>query len=108
LGHTHVAKVGSDNIVSAVITPANFGANTSTGSTPEASSAAESAALIRGILENKMNADKAETLVLMNAAAAIHVAGKASDLSDGFAMARESVRSGSALAKLNALTAATN
>jgi anthranilate phosphoribosyltransferase len=108
LGHTHVAKIGGENIISTVITPANFGKEITKGEAPEARLAVESAALIRRILENKMNGDNAETLVLINAAAAIHVAGKAADLCDGFAMARESVRSGSALARVNSLVEATN
>ena len=80
LGQTHVAKIEGDNIISTKITPADFGAKTYNGNAPKTSSAIESAGLIRRILENKMTADDAETLVLINAAAAIHVAGKAPDL----------------------------
>ncbi len=45
--------------------------------------------------------------VLLNAAAALTVAGRVSDLRDGVVMARESIDSGAALAKVQALAAAT-
>jgi anthranilate phosphoribosyltransferase len=44
----------------------------------------------------------------MNAAAALVVAGRASDLADGVGLARESLDSGAARAKVAALARATN
>jgi anthranilate phosphoribosyltransferase len=107
LGTTYTAKVDGNNITATMISPADFGAVARNGDNLRTNSAAESAALIHRILDNLMIDSDAETLVLINAAAAIHVAGKASDLGEGFEMARESVRKGSALAKLNAVREAT-
>jgi hypothetical protein len=47
----------------------------------------ESASLIRKILANKKRGSNSEKLVLMNAAAAIHLSGKAATLPDAFALA---------------------
>ncbi|HEY0265505.1 MAG TPA: anthranilate phosphoribosyltransferase [Rhizomicrobium sp.] len=47
-------------------------------------------------------------IVLLNSAAALMVAGKTSNLRDGVDIARESLRSGKALARLNNLVAASN
>jgi anthranilate phosphoribosyltransferase len=55
-----------------------------------------------GILDRKVDSGKRD-VVLLNAAAGLVASGKASDLEQGIAIAAESIDSGAALAKLNAL-----
>jgi len=64
------------------------------------------ARLILGVLDGSI-AGTARAAVLLNAAAAIYVAGKADSIADGFQSARHSVDAGHALAALDRLRAAT-
>ena len=70
----------------------------------------ESARLIRAILDGEKNGDfaLARDLIIINAAAALHVAGVATDLRDAAGIARESIDSGRAVSKLDALIRETN
>jgi anthranilate phosphoribosyltransferase len=65
--------------------------------------AVENAAILRAVLAGDAGAPR--DLVLVNAAAALWVAGAAADLAAGLALARASVDSGAARAKLEALVA---
>jgi anthranilate phosphoribosyltransferase len=67
----------------------------------------ESAELIRAILRGEKKDTSAERILLCNAAAALYISGKEQTLPDGFALATESIRSGSALEKLRQLATAT-
>jgi anthranilate phosphoribosyltransferase len=71
------------------------------GGTPEANAAA-----FRALLGGAHGAYR--DAVLMNAAAALVIAGRAADLGEGVAMARESIDSGAARAKVEALARATS
>jgi anthranilate phosphoribosyltransferase len=64
--------------------------------------AEQNARIIKEVLENKRQ-DAARTLVLMNAAAALFVGGKAENLNDAAVLAMESLASGKALEKLENL-----
>lgn len=64
--------------------------------------ALQNAEIIKEVLENKRN-DAAKSLVLMNAAAAIFVGGKAGNLKDSAKLAKESLESGKAFEKLESL-----
>jgi anthranilate phosphoribosyltransferase len=70
----------------------------------------ENAELIRAILVGEKNGTiaAARDLVIANAAAALHLAGVAPDLMQAAILARESITSGSAAAKLDALIRETN
>jgi anthranilate phosphoribosyltransferase len=68
--------------------------------------AAENVAKLRALLDGAPGAYR--DAVLLNGAAALVVAGKAGDLMEGAAMARESIDSGAAKAKVAALAAATS
>ena len=70
------------------------------GGSPE-----ENGAAFRTLLDGAQSAYR--DAVLLNAAAALVVAGKVNDLRDGVALARESIDSGAAKAKVEALAAAT-
>jgi anthranilate phosphoribosyltransferase len=69
-------------------------------------SAEENAAITRAILDGARGPRR--DVVLLNAAAALVVGGAASDLGEGLAMAAESIDSGAARAKLDALVSFTN
>ncbi len=102
-GQTYVAEVGGDPIKRFEIAGPDFGVYSLGKSLPSKCTSKESARLIREILDNKLKDTDPERLVLVNAAAAIYVAGMAGDLTEACEKARESVRSGSAAAKLKAL-----
>jgi anthranilate phosphoribosyltransferase len=74
------------------------------------SGSAENARLIRAILQGRAeeNFAAARDLVVINAAAALHIAGFASDLRQAASLARESIESGRAASKLEALIGETN
>ena len=66
----------------------------------------DNAAIARAILEGRDRGPK-RAIVLLNAAAAVYASGAAADLASGLALATESLDSGAALAKLEALKEAT-
>jgi anthranilate phosphoribosyltransferase len=71
---------------------------------------AENARVTRAILDGDKNGDfaVARDLVVINAAAALYLAGVANDFQNAAAMARESIDSGQAASKLEALIRETN
>ena len=70
----------------------------------------ENAGIIRALLncENLSGLSTARDLVIANAAAALHIAGVSNDLRDAAVLARESIETGRAAAKLDALILETN
>jgi anthranilate phosphoribosyltransferase len=68
--------------------------------------ASQNAEIIREVLANERT-DAARTLVLLNAAAALYVGGKAENLKDAARLATESLESGRAFEKLESLKAKT-
>lgn len=92
---------------SGVMTPEQFGLKRCTkedlvGGTPE-----ENAAITRAILEGKERGSKRDT-VLMNAGAALYIAGKAPDPAGGIRLAAELIDTGKAVQKLEEFIAASN
>src|SRR5690606_12302152 len=67
-----------------------------------ADGAPTNARILRGVLDGTINGPK-RAVVLLNAGAALLAAGKARDLKEGIAMARESIASGAALRKVDEL-----
>ena len=102
-GTTHVAEVKGGQVNRFSITASDFGISEVGGGIPANCAAEESSALITEIIDNKRIGHSAEKLVLINAAAAIYVAGQANELAHAFKIAETSVRSGKALEKLNNL-----
>ena len=70
----------------------------------------ENARVTRAILDREKTGDfaVARDLVVINAAAALYLAGMANDFQNAAAMARESIDSGQAASKLEALVRETN
>jgi len=106
-GTTLVAEINGEQVEVFEISAVDFEVYSLGNDLPLNCTADKSAAVIRDILENKMTDRDAERLVLINAAAALYVAGKAADLPTAYNLAMESVRSGTALSKLNKLSVAT-
>jgi len=105
-GTTLVAEVGSESETVRELSAADFGIGAVNNDLPSKCSPEESAKTIRAILANEMKDRDAEKLVLINAAAAIFVAGRAASLSDAYELAKNSVRSGAGLEKLAVLAGA--
>jgi anthranilate phosphoribosyltransferase len=92
------------------ISPEDFGLKRQSLDGFGASNARANAELIRAILEGEKTRQTAAArdLVIVNAAAALHVSGFAHDLQEAAAFARESIDSGRAASKLDALIRETN
>ena len=101
-GTTHVVDVTQDSVSTVNVTAASFGIDDE-GDIPLDLSALESASLIIDLLDNEQKGSASERLVLINAAATIHLTGKTRDLEKAYSIAEQSVRSGAAFDKLTAL-----
>jgi anthranilate phosphoribosyltransferase len=82
-----------------MIHPERFGLPVHDPRTLRVTNVEESRALVLGALENKAGA--ARDIVALNAAAAIHVAGRTPTMEDGVEVAFETIKSGAARAKLD-------
>lgn len=102
-GTTLIAEVGDDKVDVFQISAVDFDVFTLGKELPSKCSPAESAKMIQGVLGNEQKDRDPERLVLINAAAAIYVAGSASSLPDAYAKAEQSIRSGEASKKLNTI-----
>lgn len=110
-GATIVAEARSGGVKTFEICPQDFGLKVSSNLDQlRGGTAHENAQIIRAVLENESSAriEAARDLVVANAAAAIFVGGQATDLRNAAECARESIRSGSALKKLEVLAEETN
>ena len=95
-GETAVCEFNNGEYNSYVLTPEQFGLTRSTKKDLEGGTPEESAKITRDILSGKDRGPKFET-VLMNAGAALYIAGKATDIADGIGKARELIDNGEAL-----------
>lgn len=104
---TFVAEARDDQVRTFEIAPEDFGIqpeplNGLAGETP-----ADNAVTIHDVLAAKRS-DSARILVMLNAAAALHVGGAAADLKEGMRLAAASIDRGLAFEKLNELIRMTN
>ena len=106
-GETFISEITGGKIESRQISPEDFGLETSSLDGLAKLAPAESAKLIREILSGRCENRPAKNLVLINAAAAIYLAGTG-DLKTAMAAATESIESGAAMNKLDELVKATN
>ena len=95
-GETAVCEFNNGEYSSYVLTPEQFGLTRSTKKDLEGGTPEENAKITRDILSGKDRGPKFET-VLMNAGAALYIAGKATDIADGIGKARELIDNGEAL-----------
>lgn len=117
-GETLVAEVGAPNQSSVArgssnqeirtlrLAPENFGVERAPLSALAGGGPAENAAIIRAIFEGEPGPRR--DIVMMNAAAAVFVAGRAANLREGVDLATASIDSGAAGEKLEALIEFTN
>ncbi|HEX6177096.1 MAG TPA: anthranilate phosphoribosyltransferase, partial [Thermoanaerobaculia bacterium] len=101
---THVAEVRNGEVHAFEVTPETFGVATHPIEALAGGDAKTNAGIAREVLEGKGGAR--EDVVVVNAGAALYVGGRASSLREGAAQAREAIRSGAALRKLNDLVEA--
>ena len=106
-GETTVAEVRGEDVEEYTLAPEDVGLERSgieeiAGGDPEAN-----AADLRGIVEGRIEGAKRD-IILLNAGAAIYVAGEADSIEAGVDCAREAIDTGAAADRLDALRAATN
>jgi len=105
-GRTDAALL-ADGVVSAiVINPTSLGIPPPLRGALRGGTAKENADIVRSVLEGESGARR--DIVLINAGAAIWVAGAAEDLEEGIEIARRSIDSGAAHERLEMLIAASN
>ncbi len=104
-GATRMIEVSPDGTRELTVSPDEFGIKTAELGEVAGGSPAENAEATRAVLEGERSARR--DLVLLNAAAAIYVGGKAEDFGSGVAAARESIDSGAAAGVLSRLVSFT-
>lgn len=105
-GKTLVAEAGKGKVKTFEIEPSDFGLVKSSLDHLRGGDAEGNAQIIRDVLSGKRR-DQAHDLIMVNAAAALLVGGKADSLNDAAKLAASSIESGAALRKLEELIAAT-
>lgn len=105
-GETRVSEGRKGKVRTYQIRPGDYGIKTGTIEDIKGGNADDNAGILMKILQGEMG--QRRDIVLLNAAAGIFVGGKASDLNSAIRVAEESIDSGKALAKLEALKRATN
>jgi anthranilate phosphoribosyltransferase len=100
-GDSHVAELKNGQVSAYTINPSQFGMPTHQLASIQIDNAEQSKAMILAVLNGELGA--ARDIVLLNAGAAIYVAGLADSLAAGISKAAEVIDQGLALAKLNAL-----
>jgi anthranilate phosphoribosyltransferase len=105
-GPTFVAALENGNVRSFEVTPEEAGLGRTQGDALKGGDADANAIALQGVLDGKSGAYR--DIALLNAAAALIVAGKARTLKDGVAIGTKSLESGAAAARLKHLVAVSN
>ncbi len=106
-GETHIAELKNGKLTEYTVNPTHFGLKIHSLKSIRVENAEQSKVMILDVLNGKAavgTQSAAREIVLMNAGAAIYVAGVADSLQAGIQKAAEVIDSGVALQKLNALT----
>ncbi len=106
IGKTLIAHLKDGNVTHKTLAPVDFGVKNAVVSELQCGSTDESAESIFKILNGKANGTAKADIVLVNAAAGIIVGGKACDFNEGIELAKKSITSGAAYAKLKSLVKA--
>jgi anthranilate phosphoribosyltransferase len=99
---TLVSEVSDEGVQSFEISPEDFGLSRGALENVRGGDAGGNARIIRDVL-NGQRRDEARALVILNAAAALHVGGASEDLRTGVRLAEQSIDSGQASQKLDEL-----
>ncbi|EGP07555.1 anthranilate phosphoribosyltransferase [Bradyrhizobiaceae bacterium SG-6C] len=105
-GPTHVAALENGNIRTFDVTPEDAGLPRATAAELKGGDAQANANALREVLDGKQNAYR--NVALINAAAALVVAGKAKDLKEGVALGTKALNTGAATDRLTRLVAVSN
>jgi anthranilate phosphoribosyltransferase len=105
-GDTYVAELKNGTVQEYVVNPLQFGMCLHELSSIKVADAQQSKTMVLEVLSGKSGA--ARDIVLLNAGAAIYVAGLAPSLQDSIATAVEMLDSGKAMQKLQELVSLTN
>lgn len=103
---TKVAELKNGVVSCYAITPEQFGIPLGDVTSLAVDNPQQSLVMVEAVLDNQPG--PARDIVVLNAGAAIYVAGLAPDLAGGIELAQQVIASGAARAKLNALVAFTN
>ena len=105
-GETQIGELRHGEVTEYTIKPEDFGMKTAAIETIQAQDSTQSREILISVLDNQPG--PALDVVLLNAAAAIYVAGMAASLEQGLKKARTAVESGAAKAKLRELVEFSN
>lgn len=105
-GPTKVAELRDGQVKEYAIEPEQFGFKRCRLEELHGGNAAQSAIIVRGVLDGKKG--PARDVVLLNSGAALYVSGSAATIDDGIRLAAESIDSTKARQKLEQLVAMTN
>ncbi len=104
-GPNRVSYLKADGAIESFeLDPAELGFAAASISELKGDDAPTNAAILRGVLNGEITGAKRD-VVLLNAGAAVRAAGKTDSIADGIALARETIDSGRAAAKLDQLIA---
>jgi anthranilate phosphoribosyltransferase len=103
VGPTRISQLKDAGVATYAIAPEDFGLKRATLESIRGGDVFENAKIVRRVLEGE--GGPREDMVALNAAAAFIAAGLSPDFPGGIALARETIRSGKALGKLEALIA---
>ncbi len=100
-GETNVAELKQEKVTEYTVRPEDFGLTTVPINSIQVTDSDHAKAMLLAVLEDQ--AGPARDIVMMNAGAAIYVAGVADSLAQGVEKAQQAIESGTALKKLNQL-----
>jgi anthranilate phosphoribosyltransferase len=100
-GYTKVSECRAGAVNTFYIHPADFGISKASPADLQGGDAARNAAIVQGILRGTRGAPR--DVVLLNAGAALFVAGRAASVRDGIARAAEAIDTGAAQATLDTM-----
>lgn len=104
-GPTLVGELRDGEVLEYEVNPGDFGLPTHDAGTLRVKNVEESRSMLLGALEDKFNAPR--DIVILNAGASIYAAGRARSLMEGVDIARATLASGAARAKVDELVAFT-
>jgi anthranilate phosphoribosyltransferase len=105
-GPTKVAELRDGQVREYTVEPGQFGFKSCQLEALHGGNAAQSALIVRGVLEGQPG--PARDVVLLNSGAALYVSGRAATIADGIGLAAESIDSAKARQKLEQLVEMTN